>query len=73
MNRKHLLSALAFAVIGTSAFAQEATSDSWMQALARASRSMARSPCRQPMCRPIWSDRSAARAAVSRSPRRPEA
>ena len=32
MNRKHLLSALALAVVGASAFAQEATSDSWMQA-----------------------------------------
>jgi hypothetical protein len=34
MNRKQLISAIAFAVVGASAFAQEAGSDAWMQATA---------------------------------------
>jgi hypothetical protein len=34
MNRNHLLAALAFAVVGTSAIAQEATPDTWTQAAA---------------------------------------
>ena len=34
MNRNHLLSALVLAVAGSSAFAQEATSDSWQQVAA---------------------------------------
>jgi hypothetical protein len=34
MNRNHLLSALVLAVAGSSAFAQEATSDNWQQVAA---------------------------------------
>jgi hypothetical protein len=32
MNRKHIIAAVAFAALGTTAFAQEATPDTWQQA-----------------------------------------